>query len=688
MAKSDKQRARDVKLHKGGGSENRGKKAGKGAVRPGSAFRKSNAADKTGRTGPGGEKDVKAGTMTHMRTENTINRLQMYRMKTKELSREQQVLPARIQPDRRWFGNTRVIAQNKMQAFRETLSKGVEDPFSVVLRSSKLPMSLLRETEEKASRMNLLSVEPFAQVFGKGRHQKRAKLGSYDLEGLMQSVSQKTQGYVDAKEDRKSTVDHDGLHKIIEEKYAHAGEEIFNKGTSKRIWGELYKVVDSSDVIVFVLDARDPMGTRCLKLEKDIRKNKPGKHIVLLLNKVDLIPTWAARKWVQTLTKDFPTLAFHASITNPFGKNALLNLLRQFGVLIKERKNLTIGFIGYPNVGKSSVINTMKRKKVCKAAPIPGETRVWQYIALTKKLYMLDCPGIVPATNHDHATDTSKVLKGVVRPERIKDPSQYIDEVVVRVKKQYLIQRYKLPADSTWEDGTEFLTLLANKMGKLRKGGDPDLEITARVVLCDWQRGRIPFFTAPPEKDEAPAAAVVTITGKTSDEMAAAAAAAAASSSSSAPAAAATKEETVTVGANEDGSAAPAEVTKVTQSLTELACCSVMFDEEDRRGDALPVEQETKAERLNRKEAKLLAGRRKRKGGGGDKGGESSDEEAEAPAAAPRLKKKKKIRRGGGGGASGASAKASASKEAGAGSGMAVTPASMDWKAVVAEFDM
>merc|ERR1719424_2481636 len=115
---------------------------------------------------------------------------------------------------------------------------------------------------------------------------------------------------------------------------------------------------------------------------------------------------------------------------------------------------------------------------------------------------MLDCPGIVPATNHDHATDTSKVLKGVVRPERIKDPSQYIDEVVVRVKKQYLIQRYKLPADSTWEDGTEFLTLLANKMGKLRKGGDPDLEITARVVLCDWQRGRIPFFTAPPEKDE------------------------------------------------------------------------------------------------------------------------------------------------------------------------------------------
>jgi len=130
----------------------------------------------------------------------------MYRATTQELSREQSVKPCRIQPDRRWFGNTRVIAQGKMQAFRETLSKGVEDPYSVVLRSSKLPMSLLRDTDEKASKMNLLSVEPYNEVFGKRRRQKKAKLGSYDLEGLMQSVSQKTQGYTDKAMDKASSV--------------------------------------------------------------------------------------------------------------------------------------------------------------------------------------------------------------------------------------------------------------------------------------------------------------------------------------------------------------------------------------------------------------------------------------------------------------------------------------------------
>merc|ERR1719436_1724038 len=192
---------------------------------------------------------------------------------------------------------------------------------------------------------------------------------------------------------------------------------------------------------------------------------------------------------------------FHASITNPFGKNALLNLLRQFSNLMKDKKHVTVSMIGYPNVGKSSVINALKRKKVCKAAPVPGETRIWQYIALTRRLYLLDCPGIVPPTASDFSADCAKVLKGVVRAERITTPSDYIDEVLSRVKKQYLLQKYKLPLDTEWENAEEFLTILGNKMGKLFKGGDADLDTAARIVLYDWQRGRIPYFTTPPEDE-------------------------------------------------------------------------------------------------------------------------------------------------------------------------------------------
>ncbi len=71
-----------------------------------------------------------------------------------------------------------------------------------------------------------------------------------------------------------------------------AREPIYAKGTSRRIWGELYKVLDSSDVIIHVLDARDPLGTRCRPVVDFLRKEKGHKQLIYVLNKVDLVPTW------------------------------------------------------------------------------------------------------------------------------------------------------------------------------------------------------------------------------------------------------------------------------------------------------------------------------------------------------------------------------------------------------------
>lgn len=168
-----------------------------------------------------------------------------------------------------------------------------------------------------------------------------------------------------------------------------------NAGQSKRIWVELYKVLDSSDVIIFVLDARDPNGTRCRHVEKHIKKNCPTKHFIFLLNKVDLVPTSITRKWVVLLSKIAPTIAFTAKVDKPFGKFSLIKLLRQFDIFHKDKKTISIGMVGYPNVGKSSVINALKSKVVCKSAPVPGETKIWQYVSLTKRMYIIDCPGIV-----------------------------------------------------------------------------------------------------------------------------------------------------------------------------------------------------------------------------------------------------------------------------------------------------
>ena len=68
---------------------------------------------------------------------------------------------------------------------------------------------------------------------------------------------------------------------------------IFFKGSSKRIWEELYKVIDSSDVLLYVLDARNPNGTRTKFIEHYLKHKCPNKHLVFILNKCDLIPTSA-----------------------------------------------------------------------------------------------------------------------------------------------------------------------------------------------------------------------------------------------------------------------------------------------------------------------------------------------------------------------------------------------------------
>lgn len=237
------------------------------------------------------------------------------------------------------------------------------------------------------------------------------------------------------------------------------------------------------------------MGTRCAHLEQHLKKRmQRHRHMILLLNKVDLVPAWVTKRWLHTLSREYPTVAFHASVTNPFGKGAVLSLLRQFQRLHADKPNISVGFVGYPNVGKSSVINTLRTKKVCTVAPQPGETKVWQYINLTKKIFLIDCPGVV--WNKTKDSDTDAVLKGVVRVSNLEDATEHVQEVLRRVKAEYLRRAYKMP---TWADHDDFLQKLARATGKLLKGGEPDLNTAAKTLLYDWQRGRIPFFTMPPE---------------------------------------------------------------------------------------------------------------------------------------------------------------------------------------------
>ncbi len=182
-----------------------------------------------------------------------------------------------------------------------------------------------------------------------------------------------------------------------------------------------------------------------------------------------------------------------SSLKNPFGRGSLIDLLRQFSILHKDRKQISVGLIGYPNVGKSSIINALRGKAVAKVAPIPGETKVWQYVTLMKRIYLIDCPGIVPPNHNDTPQDL--LLRGVVRVENVEHPEQYIPAVLKKVKTHHMERTYELKG---WKDHIEFLELMARKAGRLLKGGEPDVDGVAKMVLNDFMRGKIPWFTPAP----------------------------------------------------------------------------------------------------------------------------------------------------------------------------------------------
>ncbi|KFK35756.1 hypothetical protein AALP_AA4G032300 [Arabis alpina] len=438
---------------------------------------------------------------TQGRTSATVNLLKLRNNKPKRdrkgkiQSHEYQSkdLPnTRIQPDRRWFVNTRTVDQKKLELFREEYdkTKGEKNKFNVILKERNLPLSLLNDNKKQA-RVHLLDMEPFQDAFGRLTKRKRPKLVASDYESLLKKAAESQDAYEEKNGAAPSGEgeEEDGFRDLVR-------HNMFEKGQSKRIWGELYKVIDSSDVVVQVLDARDPQGTRCHHLEKTLKEHHKHKHMILLLNKCDLVPAWATKDWLRILSKEYPTLAFHASVTKSFGKGSLLSVLRQFARLKSDKQAVSVGFVGYPNVGKSSVINTLRTKNVCKVAPIPGETKVWQYITLTKRIFLIDCPGVVYQSRD---TETDIVLKGVVRVTNLEDASEHIGEVLKRVKKEHLQRAYKI---KDWEDDHDFLLQLCKASGKLLKGGEPDLMTGAKMILHDWQRGRIPFFVAPPQQDK------------------------------------------------------------------------------------------------------------------------------------------------------------------------------------------
>lgn len=253
----------------------------------------------------------------------------------------------------------------------------------------------------------------------------------------------------------------------------------------KGTWARARRVMEDSDVVLEVLDARDPAATRHPMVER--AAEAMGKRLLAVLNKADLAERAALEAWKGALARE-GIRAVYASAKLRMGTRLLLVAIRE----LAPRIPVKVAVVGYPNVGKSTIINYLKGRHVAPTSPVPGWTRGEQLVRAKTWLTVVDTPGVVTSEERDPAL---MVVKGLVDPGRVEDPVPYAYALLRRVlahNPAALREAYGVEAPPE-----EALEAVARAMGRLMRGGRPNVEEAARIVLRDWVRGRLRYSLYP-----------------------------------------------------------------------------------------------------------------------------------------------------------------------------------------------
>jgi len=258
-------------------------------------------------------------------------------------------------------------------------------------------------------------------------------------------------------------------------------------------WPIVLNVLRNSDVVLLLVDARMPDITQNSEIVKKV-ENMRGKRLVIVFNKSDLI----SRKDIEKLKKEYPN-AFFVSASKKVGvkklKEALDNMAENW-----EQRSLRVGLVGYPNIGKSTLINLLAPAAKAKVSAVSGTTKKTLWVR-NGRLRIMDSPGIIPYGD-------KKVQIGMTAskdPHKIRNPEKVaisIIELLMKKNPALLTKYYGVDLEKVGEkvdeesgetvlDSYEAFEEIGRKMGYLVKGGDVDENRICIKVIDDWQKGRI-----------------------------------------------------------------------------------------------------------------------------------------------------------------------------------------------------
>lgn len=304
------------------------------------------------------------------------------------------------------------------------------------------------------------------------------------------------------------------------------------------VWRQLWRVLERSDVVVQIVDARNPLFFYSEDLYKYVQEIDPAKERLLLINKADFLTESQRKQWADYFDSRGVRCVFFSAAEAMHDleqQNAEMHaVVEEETTLIAQMKDqsigtgskrlqvlscaelydlfasfhkaytgdeecnenkagITVGLVGYPNVGKSSTINALVGEKKVTVSATPGKTKHFQTIVLSDSVTLCDCPGLVFPMFA--TTKAEMVCNGVLPIDQLREYSGPATLVAQRIPRVYLEWRYgvSLPKPDEGEmadrapTSSELLCAYAAMRGFRKAGqGNPDESRAARVILKDY----------------------------------------------------------------------------------------------------------------------------------------------------------------------------------------------------------
>lgn len=257
--------------------------------------------------------------------------------------------------------------------------------------------------------------------------------------------------------------------------------------------------IQHMDAVCEILDARIPLSSR----NPDVDDLTAGKPRLIVLNRADQADPAQTRRWSQYFrAKGWAVLEANAKGgvgTEKFAaavRELLRDKLEAYAAKGQVGRVVRVMVLGIPNVGKSTFINKVAKRKTAKAEDRPGVTRSKQWVPVDATLELLDTPGILWPKFDDPEVGKRLAFTGAVKDDvlDIEELACYLMDYLSAHYSDVLTERYKIDVEET-DTGYDLLEKAGRKRGFLMRGAQVDTERMARILLDEFRGGKLGRFT-------------------------------------------------------------------------------------------------------------------------------------------------------------------------------------------------